>query len=984
MASNPISPGKRRKDSLNQLRRDRPLFANRQPKGRQQQSEFFTESLNTSFIPSPSPKRSPMRAETRPQPRRDRGSGRSLTAAFRATIPENHEDKSSSSSFLAKQYLEDVVKPMPDHSQSRSLSTLDTPDAPSTPSPPRGRQGFIGSPASSASASSPPRGLAEAYQRIVDEENLAQDDTEAFDYTEDFLHHPNEVHERIIQRKRSSESPTSLRTLRKSVSREPQATNGSIDDEATQHSSPRSSLDDTTQSSVGSGLSRHAKDAQRIAGAINSDIKVFSKAKTGPRHSLSARMLDRQNGSAESLHSSVGGSVDSRLSDPARSVPRAWGRKSKPTKKWLDRIKSPSGRLTGDTSNDQKNKSPIITESESRIWDEPIDKWIQAAATTPLPVGQDSSQAPTSSQDVLQITNGIDANSDDMTRGWDNDDFTARSLQASQSPPLKNLAPALGRMRSQELDSLEKRAVTTSRLVALKDRESRENLRRPLKEKEPEPQGPEQSQHFENNRDENEVTEQKHKANIGGRVPGTPVVVLSNANGEDSQRPQDPEQDSHDLLRRLARSASNSPHPIQNNHQETPMPKGSLDDSALPDRTQQANNTRQQLTHGPGKAPEVIGGWVDTILEDTPKVSVPDVNNNRYLKTPLVTGAWVDTPLPVGGRGPPMPTPEMDEDSTLQLGDGKRKVAASELIRKLGPHTTRPSLKSTAPTLPRSALESIITAARADAKAGGDMESDEDASLHLGDSTIASLEGILTNEDKAHPPTPPSSTEDTSEVIATPYTRQLKRLQSLVPSLRSTRKNISSLERAVSRSNERKAEESEECHEGGEVHDFILPCSKCSGAGGNHGLSLVSFNVHDRFTTVEVPLPTLWTWPEGVRPRLTWVGVITLLVWAWWIAETVACSMYCHHPVSAGHFGFGFDYDAPEPPFVLEKVIYRSLSVGTVMHSLYLLLRFSIRNMASVVGYLAGLGSRGDTGDPTAGHHTSPSWGPDSSMMNDE
>lgn len=31
------------------------------------------------------------------------------------------------------------------------------------------------------------------------------------------------------------------------------------------------------------------------------------------------------------------------------------------------------------------------------------------------------------------------------------------------------------------------------------------------------------------------------------------------------------------------------------------------------------------------------------------------------------------------------------------------------------------------------------------------MESDEDASLHLGDSTIASLEGILTNENKAHP-----------------------------------------------------------------------------------------------------------------------------------------------------------------------------------------------------------------------------------------
>ena len=983
MASYPVSPGKRRKDSLNQLRRDRPLFASRRPKGLQHQSEFFTESLNTSFIPSPSPKQSPVRSDIRPQPRRDRGSGRSLTSAFREMKPEKDEITPPTSSASDNRYLEDVLKPVPIHTHTRSPRNHNTTDAPSTPSPPRGRQGFLASPGSSASASSPPRGLAEAYQRIVDEENLAQDDTEAFDYTEDLVHRSHEARERVMQRKRNSESPKSQRTLCNSASREPQATDGSVDEEVTQHSSPRSSLDDATQSSIGSGLSQHAKDVQRVAGAINSDIKVFGKAKIGPRHSLSAMMLDRHNRSAESLHSSVGGSVDTRLSDPSMNVPRAWGRKSKPSKKWLDRIKSPSGRLTGDASNSKKCKSPIITESESRDWEEPIDKWIQDAAKTPLPVGEDPSQDPSSSQDIPQTTNRVDANAEDDARGWDNDDFTARSLQASYSPPLKTSTPTLGRMRSQELDSLEKRAVTTSRLVALKDQESRENLRRPAKEKEPEREDLERPWRSKSNHDKDEDIDLKSRANRTEQILVTPFIMSGDAEEERSQRPQHPRQDSHDLLRRLARSASNSPHLIQDDHDETPISSGGLDNSTTPNRVDEANDTPQQFPHKSAKSPKVTGGWVDTILENTPEVSVPNVHKNQFLKTPLVTGAWIDTPLPVGGRGPPMPTPEIDEDSTLQLGDDKRKVTASELIRKLSPRTARPSLRSTAPALPRSALESVITAAKQDANAR-EMDSDDDASLHMGDSTIASLEGILTNETKAHPPTPPSSTEDITEVIATPYTRQLKRLQSLVPSLRSTRKNISSLERAVLRSNERRADESEECHEGGEVHDFILPCSKCSGAGGNAGLSLVSFNVHDKFTTMEVPLPTLWTRPEGGgRPRLTWLGILTLSFWAWWILETAACSRYCHRPVSTGHFGFGFDYDAPEPPFVLEKVAYRSFNVGTVLRPLYLLLRFLVRHMASAVGYIAGLGSGGDRGDPVAAHANPQARGSDAGMMDD-
>ena len=1009
--SNPVSPGKKRMDSLNQLRRERPLFANRRPKGLQHQSEFLTESLNTSFVPSPSPQRSPVRSPPNLQhSQQPKGSGRLLTSAFRATKTQGEEIRPSTSSSINNQGLNGVSKPMP--SPTKSPFAHRNHYAPSTPSPPRGRQGYVGSPASSASASSPPRGLAEAYQRIVDEENLAQDDSQLFDDTEDFIHHPQaayeRMNERIMQRKRDSGSPMSIRTLRKSTSTliEPKAANGSVDEEATQHSSPHSLTEDATHSSLDSGLSQRAKDAQRVAGAINSDFKAFSKAKIGPRHSLSAQMLHRRNGSVESLQSSKSGSIDSRLSEPSMNVPRAWGRKSRPTQQWLDRIKSPSGRLTGDSSRSLKIKSPIIAESESKGWDEPIDKWIQAAAAkTPLPDGEGSSQAQPSSQDTAQAANGLPASGEEDTRGWDNDEFTAQSLQVSHSPPLRARTPTLGHIHSQELNSLERRAVTTNRLGELRASESREQLRRTSGKEEPGWRKIEKTPKAKNDLrgGPGDIVENDQV------IADIPVVISPGTDGEGPKRPEHARQESHDLLRRLARTTSNSPRLVQDQNQELRMLKGSIDDSALPARRESEHKAPQQPPlPKPAKTPQVTGGWVDTILKATPKPSFSDSSlkpSKQYLQTPLITGAWIDTPLPIGGRGPPMPTPSaMDEETTVELiNDDKRKVAASELIRKLSPRTARASLKTTAPRLPRSALESVVSAAKSDATAGNVIDSEEDGddqtALHLGDSTIASLEEILISENNlatSHPPIPPSSAEDNTtttlnSVSITPYTRQLRRLQSLVPSLRSTRKNISSLERAVSRSNIRNRPSDppvkEECYEGGEVHDFIWPCSRCRGSSPreNSGLSLVTFHVHDKVTTLEVPVPNLWTWHRDCsRPRLTWLGISMVVFWTWWVAESFACAWYCHHPFSTSHSGFGFDYDAPEPPFVLEKVLYQSLNVGVFMRPLYLLLRFSVRQTASVVGYLAGLISDQSASNAGTGHQAPPIWEGDASMIHDE
>ena len=78
--------------------------------------------------------------------------------------------------------------------------------------------------------------------------------------------------------------------------------------------------------------------------------------------------------------------------------------------------------------------------------------------------------------------------------------------------------------------------------------------------------------------------------------------------------------------------------------------------------------------------------------------------------------------------------------------------------------------------------------------------------------------------------------------------------------------------------------------------------------------------------------------------------------------------------------GYGVDIDAPRPPFVFAKVVWRKVGIGLLVEV--------VRFWASVLGWIVGFGGEGGrTGPPPVSRDPRiprPEWGPDLSMMDDE
>ena len=973
MASNsPESPSKKRKQSSNSatLKRDHPLFASRRiVPTLQQPPDFLTESLNASYIPSPSPPKSPTHDNVRAKPRQalDR---KSLSSAFRTAGNSHNENRRPGSTNLPigrNRHQEKNTRPTQTSEQGASQSATKkarSPTRPHTPSPPRGRQLPIESPANSES--SPGRGYAEAYQRIVEEENLAQEDS-IDDIDIDDFNPPLEDQSRTLdianlKLMHETASPPPRMSPRRSSLRRSSNTHQEEDPTEDKENLPgdrdseagESHKEDTTLSSLGSGSSQYAKDLQRLDGVLKSGQKAFSKARLGERVGLTVQNLRRQNGSNESLRSNQSaGSFSQKGSDPSLNVPKAWGRKARPEKDWLSRINSRSGRFTGDSPKRPPSEEDMLASSQRR--DEgggDIDDWIAAAAEVPLPKSEPGSSLATSSSKYTPTATTRIPSSLDRRRRWDLDDeFTARS---SESPAIRIKNTALSSAHGHEIEKLEKQAVTTNRLGALRERSSDGYLQRISPHRNSHESllsdrsnTPTSSQVRRNPplSDKSSRSPSAHSETVDSSTEGTgkiiadaPVVIYrtksnhqigfdesSATNIQESrraaQRPDHERKDSHDVLKRLARASSDSPSPDKEDSDAKQSAKF----------TPQAPKSIKDM-----KTPVITGAWVDQSIGGTPQASEGDApSTSANLKTPFVTGAWIDTPLPTGGRGPLRVTP-LDDGDHQQLGVGR--PGAAGVVKQLSPNAERSrpklqpqeALKYTGPPLPKSALQNILDRAKGNElpHIRSSSDSEEDPTLHLGDSTIQSLEDLIANDTElstilaATPPSQeplspqsdssPLSKEDalinpTAQKATNPqsYNNILSRLTNLAPSIRDSKKQIASLERAVAKapagSKIQSLAKQEDCNEAGELHDFIWPCQRCGCPGRMEPDFDGILNLRDSLTSISIrlPIPKLWSWRQGERrPRLTWLGVITLITWSYVIAEAWARYAY---PFAASH-----------------------------------------------------------------------------------
>ncbi len=265
----------------------KPLFVSRRAL---QQQEFFTDSLDSSFIPRPSPPKNATGRAVGARPRRTLGGPRTLKAAFEAVGNEANENRPRSSSSSDQVDSRQPAKPRPTQAQRQPAShTVEAHPKHLTPSPPRGRSAAIISP--SSSASSPPRGLAEAYQRILDEEDLAAQEGESIDDPStdpDLAKHRGADMERDrnrVERIRNSASPLSFKVSRRGSPRP----SGRIEEIAaaeeeelkriddmggSEGSTGTSFLENATDDTFGRALLDHTRDQQRVNTVLKNDGSV--------------------------------------------------------------------------------------------------------------------------------------------------------------------------------------------------------------------------------------------------------------------------------------------------------------------------------------------------------------------------------------------------------------------------------------------------------------------------------------------------------------------------------------------------------------------------------------------------------------------------------------------------------------------------------------------------------------------------------------
>ncbi|KAI9371911.1 hypothetical protein BJX61DRAFT_483928 [Aspergillus egyptiacus] len=408
----------------------------------------------------------------------------------------------------------------------------------------------------------------------------------------------------------------------------------------------------------------------------------------------------------------------------------------------------------------------------------------------------------------------------------------------------------------------------------------------------------------------------------GQAIPNTPVVVFPSST---FTKRSPSKRDSHDLLRKLARTGS----PAQN-------------------QTADATQTPEQPT-----------------------------GRRVYDKTPRVTGAWIDTPMTERMRPiPPLrPTNVSEPKETWSFGklsekasrddeepDAQKPIFNFEPIKEeveekpaeLGkplieeiPETRppkkeeepaqryerpresgKPSEKDSKPELPlpdhpKSALETVLQ----------DHKSNKE-SLDVGDDTLESLQALVDQ-----PPPDSQAQEDDGayeqQVLeqlesATAQTSDMKdfdriegKLQSLSDTMAHVKTGLDHLGDQVSRDTEairstlrKKASEPTHTQPRG-----------CDCKHGEKGLQNT------------IPIPRLWYQGDAwwkIRPtRLGWF-VLTALTW--YLSESTMCDHYCHPFVSSSCEGNCLDPNAPRFPFVIPTMVWRWLHLRAILLPLWTIL----------------------------------------------
>ena len=669
---------------------------------------------------------------------------------------------------------------------------------------------------------------------------------------------------------------------------------------------------------------QNERDERRLHAALRGNVQPFRKARSHPNVALTLENLARNNArhgdAAASAHvdfespSSSSGSVPS---DPAMRPPAQWGRKGRPRRDWLRTITAEEEQAPG---------APGDTIERMAVDETP--RQVLRTADAPLPSVEDSPLSHKS------LPRGTPSTAPRRQAPFDSDldlDFTLDFNEASMiaSTPYIPRNTRLDDIRQREIDSLKEQALTTNRLDRIREN-SPEEKRRPTSsssKRTPQVTASEQPAKVEaspeigsRRRTNSWKTIGKSQAVTGEtdeRSPNSSIVVFKRSLEEvgvaepaspasvqtsHPKRPTHRKEDSQELLRRLARVSSGTPSPgrVIASRPQTALAHQNLPSSRMTeavetttdevpvsndsvDTPQQAEGelaaelgplSNDQQTDEPQKVESSIAPTSQPMSTNIDATPIPGETSILGAKTPVVTGAWVDTPGPrtirrTVGEIPPVLAPKYA--SPNKRSAQKQKDSQSEEEEKATP------IEPTRPTLPGSALEAIVEEARANGQSSRYRD-------EYGDSTIDSLEeliapggdvsGILDLDDDTlqglQLPTEPPKNE--KERIRQ---QELRDLYKMNQRLRAARTGI----RDASRGIKRIEHHVEHVEENGQAINVVYRDCPCAAQG--HKLS--------PWSSTWAGFKRLFYDPKlPRRAGLTWLSMAFIAIAVWFLTENAA------------------------------------------------------------------------------------------------
>lgn len=379
-------------------------------------------------------------------------------------------------------------------------------------------------------------------------------------------------------------------------------------------------------------------------------------------------------------------------------------------------------------------------------------------------------------------------------------------------------------------------------------------------------------------------SEQKEQQSTeGGQSSNTPVSIYKSST---FNKRSPTKRDSHDLLRKLSRAESPRVNSVQNENQiQTPEP---------------AKQPERPIYD---KTPVVTGAWIDTPM--TEKVTQPPEHLSRdIVPSPPRRKEPEYLPQPIElhteKQPPPQPEPSRErerdpaKETRAEKGEQKEQEKEKEKSteKKKEPEKSKPPVIK--PNLPKSGLEAYLR----------DSKTNENPP---GDDTLESLDLILNEQQPAEVKSEAEQDAEYEKAIlkklerASPDEPAKNDVEKIDDNLVSLGKRINEIKAGIASLEEKFNREGKHIHSGED-------CSTCG----------------DDRLYASIPLPYLWRRDPAtrrIRPtRLTWFLLLFLI---WLFSESTMCDQYCHPTFATACNGNCLKPDAPQFPFVIPTMLWR-------------------------------------------------------------